>query len=233
MRSRLKQNIKKQNTKNLVIIFGILLILAIFGTKLLIGFSVIIDKIKGDDNNAEEVQNIDYIAPPTLNPLPDATNKDKIEISGFTTSSGVSVVLYINGKKKDTAKSNNDNVFIFKDIILDKGENEIKAKSITDPKKQSDYSQVVNISYLDKEPNLEIKEPTDGQKFKKDQSPIRISGTTDPGAKITVNDFWAITSDNGEFYYMYSLKDGGNNLKITSTDQAGNKTTKEININVE
>lgn len=233
MRSRLKQNIKKQNTKNLVIIFGILLILAIFGTKLLIGFSVIIDKIKGDDNNAEEVQNIDYIAPPTLNPLPDATNKDKIEISGFTTSSGVSVVLYINGKKKDTAKSNNDNVFIFKDIILDKGENEIKAKSITDQKKQSDYSQVVNISYLDKEPNLEIKEPTDGQKFKKDQSPIRISGTTDPGAKITVNDFWAITSDNGEFYYMYSLKDGGNNLKITSTDQAGNKTTKEININVE
>jgi hypothetical protein len=233
MRSRLQQNIKKQNTKTIAAILVIIVLLAIFGTQLLIGFGVILNAIRGNDDSKIESQTVDYIAPPILDTLPDATNKDRIDITGSVIDDNVMVSLRINNEFLTETKPRADKTFVFRSVLLKKGVNEIKTQVITNDDKSSGFSESVKVKYLDKEPNLEIKEPTDGQIFKKDQSPIRISGLTDPSAKVTVNDFWAITSDDGEFYYMYTLKDGGNNLKVTSTDQAGNKTTKEIIINVE
>lgn len=232
MRSRLKQGIKKQIIKTLIIIIGIILVLSIFGTQLLVGFGIMLNKIKGDDSPKIETQSVDYIAPPVINPQPAATKESKITVSG-TASADQDVKLYVNGKSAGSEKPAKDGTFSFSDVLLEKGENEIKAKSIASDNKESEYSETVKIKYLNSEPALEIKEPTDGQTFKKDQSPIKISGKTDPGAKVKVNDFWTIISDSGDFYYMYTLKDGGNNLKIVATDEAGNTKAKEVNIKVE
>jgi bacillopeptidase F len=233
MRSRLNSNLKKQTIHIAIGIVGIILFILFFGTQLLIGISAVLEKLSNSKDNIADSQEMNYIAPPILNPIEDATNKSIIEISGYTTSDNLTVQLYINDRLLGKIKPSKDNTFIFTGVKLDDGLNEIKARSYTSDNKKSDFSNTIKIEYLIKNPELEINSPSDGQIFRKDQGPIRISGKTDSSAKVTVNDFWAITNDSGDFYYLYSLKDGDNNLKITSTDKAGNKTTKELNIKAE
>lgn len=233
MRSRIKQNVKKQNTKTILIIVSILFVLIIFGTQILIGFSLALDKLKGSDETEIESSTLEYIAPPFVDPLKEATKDDTIEVVGSVTLEDVKIELFVNNKSAGEKTPNSDNTFKFTNIKLLEGENTIKAKTIAPNGKKSAYSETQTIKYLNKEPTLEISTPQNGQTFKKDQSPIKITGKTDPGARVTVNDFWAITSDNGDFYYMFPLKDGGNNLKIKSVDEAGNEKSVEININVE
>jgi bacillopeptidase F len=233
MRSRINNNLKKQTIHIVIGIIGIILFLLFFGTHLLIGISALLEKLSNSKDPLADSQEMIYLAPPVLNPIEDATNKNSIEVSGYMTSDNSTVQLYVNGKLYGKLKPSTDNTFIFANVKLDQGQNEIKARSFTSDNQKSDFSNSIEIEYLIKNPELEINSPSDGQIFKKDQGHIRISGKTDPSAKVTVNDFWAITNDNGDFYYLYSLKDGDNNLKITSTDKAGNKTTKEINIKAE
>ncbi len=234
MRSRLRTNVKKQTIHILIFIISIVIILAAFGTNLLVGFSVGLNMLRGSDKVEITQQEVNYVAPPVLDPLPAATKVNSVNISGSAiTSDDVEINLFINGEPIDKVKPNKDGTFSFQNIELKKGENEIKSRSTTTTGKQSDFSEDVKIKYLDKNPTLEISVPSDGQTFRKDQGQIRISGKTDPGAKVTVNDFWTITNDNGDFYYTYTLKDGENSLMFISTDEAGNTTTKQINIKTE
>ncbi len=233
MKSRLNENIKKRNIRTLIIIIAIIAAMAIFGTQLLVGFGVVLNNLKGDDASTVDIQSVDYIAPPVLNPLPSATNKDIVSITGSSTSKKTLVVLYVNGKILDDATTDDEGEFSFYDIFLNKGNNEIKARLEPSVVKKSTYSNSLNIKYIGKEPTLEINFPQNDQKFHKDESPIKITGKSDPGVKVTINGFWTIINDSGDFYYIYTLKDGDNSLKITATDEAGNKTEKEIKIKVE
>lgn len=192
MRSRLQTNLKKQNTKTIVAIIIILLALAIFGTQLLVGFASLLGLLKGQNENLAPIQSVDYISPPVINPVPPATKDKKINVSGFTTTQSFSVYLYVNSKLVDKIKPDKNSQFTFREVVLETGENEIKAKAENMDKKQSDYSEIVIVKYLEKPPTLEISSPQDGQAIKKDQSPIKVSGKTDTGVKVTINDFWAI-----------------------------------------
>lgn len=233
MRSRIRTHIKNQSRKSLLGIILLLIILVLFGTQLLIGFAVVLDKIKGKDEITTDAPNVKYIAPPVINPISDATNSKSIAISGYAGSQAVSVNLYLNNELVDETKPKSDKSFTFNNITLTPGENELKAKAITKEQGESSFSQVVKIKYLNKEPILEVSYPLDGQTVKKEESPIKISGKTDPNVRVTVNDFQAIVTDYGDFSYLYSLKDGENNLKINATDSAGNKTEKEIKVTAE
>lgn len=233
MRSRLKTNVRKQSLHIIIGIVVIVVVLLFFGTELLIGFSAILEKLKGSDQQVTDTTNVDYVAPPILNPVNDATSQNSVDITGYVTSDDMVVELFVNDSPVGKEEPESDNSFSFHSVVLENGKNEIKARTLTANGKHSDYSQPLMIRYLSKEPKLEVATPANGQVFKKDQSPIRISGQTDPGAKVTVNDFWAITQEDGDFYYDYSLKDGDNNLKIVSTDEAGNISTKELNIKAE
>ncbi len=233
MRSRLKSNIKKHNLHLILGIIAIIVILSLFGTRFLIGFGILLDKVKGGEEQQANTQMITYVAPPILNPAAPATNKDSVDLSGNAESGEVNVQLFVNGKLVGREQTTQDGSFNFRDVPLDKGENEIKARVITGDNRQSEYSDQINIKYLDKEPTIEISSPTDGQVFKKDENPIRITGKTESGVKVTVNGFWTISKDDGTFYYIYTLKDGDNTLKFDATDEAENRATKEIKIKVE
>lgn len=233
MRSRLRTNIRKQNTKTIIGIIIIIILVVGFGTKFLIGFSVVLEKLKFSKEETASSQDLSYIAPPVLNPIPDATNKDKIDISGYTTSDENSVSLYVNGKSSGKTNIGSDKTFMFKNVILDQGDNEIKAKAATSEDKQSEYSSPINVKFVNKQPSLDIASVSDGQVYQKGLGTLKITGKTDPGVKVTVNDFWTINNSDGTFYYLHNLKDGDNHLKIVATDNAGNSTTKELTIKAE
>ena len=143
------------------------------------------------------------------------------------------IKLYVNGDDVDETEVKKDKSFTFENVELEPGANEIKVKALTENNKQSDYSDALNITYVDKPPSLEINSPHDGDSFPKDKDSITISGKTDPGNKITVNGFWAIVNDEGNFSHTISIQDGENKIKIEAADTAGNKTTKEITIKSE
>ncbi|HWY80271.1 MAG TPA: hypothetical protein VNW29_07980 [Candidatus Sulfotelmatobacter sp.] len=238
--SRLNNTIKRKAIHNvLIVLFGIIVIIVIivvFGSKLLIGFSLLVGKMQGSNNDSSTIasqQNDTFIAPPTLNPISKATNKNQIDVSGFA-QKNQSVNLYVNNQMVDKQSVGSDNRFHFSSIALQPGQNTIKSRAETSTNKESDYSNIDTISYLKNPPSLSITQPQDGQGFSKSSSPtLSIEGQTDPGSKITVNSSWAIVDDQGKYSYLYTLKDGDNDIKVVATDDASNQTTKEIHIHTQ
>ncbi len=202
--------------------------MATFGVNALVNFSLFFKHNSPNDVKSAK-DDIAYIAPPVLNPMNEATKSAQIIVSGYA-GDKQDIKLYVNGKFIDKTTVNKDKQFTFQNVPLEKGNNEIKAKALTDKDKESDYSQILNINYIDKAPSLDINYPQDGQTISKGDSPITVKGKTDPGVKVTINDFWAISNDDGSFSYSLSLHDGDNDIKIIATDDAGNQTTKEIKI---
>lgn len=208
-------------------IIAILVVFFMFGPQLLINFSLLVRKSSG--NNDTNINTVSYIAPPVLDPMSDATKSATITISGYA-DDNQTIKLYVNGKMVDTTDVKKNKSFKFTDVKLESGSNEIKAKAETDDDKESNYSSIATISYIDKPPSLDISFPQDGQTISKGDSPITVRGKTDPGVRVTVNDFWAISNGDGSFSYSLALHDGDNQIKFMATDDAGNQTTKQITI---
>jgi hypothetical protein len=237
--SRLKSTIKRKAIHNIVLfVFGfiiIITILIIFGPNLLTNFSLLAEKMQGntDTTASTNQQNDSFVAPPTLNPVVDATNSAQITVSGFA-EKNQTVSLYINGQLFDKTLVDDKNSFHFTSVTLQQGQNALKAKAENDSNKQSDYSNTLTISLIKGAPKLSIDQPQDGQGFSKSSSPsINIQGSTDIGDNVTVNGSWAIVDDQGRYNYLYTLKDGDNDIKVIATDDAGNQTTKEIHIHTQ
>lgn len=230
-RSRLSKRLERQSQKTFLLsILGIAFIvfaLIKFGMPLLINFSLL---LTGKDTGDFKSQNsASFVPPPVLDPLFDATNSAQIKISGKATKDET-IKLYVNGELTDNVKVKDDNGFEFKNVTLKDGENSIRTKAQRENKEESDFSQQIIVVYKKDSPSLTIDSPSDGQSFLKDENSVNVSGKTDLEAKVTVNDFWAIVDDLGQFSYNLSLKIGENQIKIVATDIAGNKTQKEIKV---
>ncbi len=231
-RSRLTKHLQEQTRRNFtLIIIGVILIPLLLLTVVLPFFANAILFVTGGGKNAtaSNSSSVDYVAPPTINSLPDATNKSEIDVSG-SAAKDQTISLYVHDDLVEKLPTKDDGSFKFNSVTLSQGKNEIKVKAVTKDKKQSDFSQVVTIFYLNKEPSLEMQSPTNGQTFSKDDSPISVSGKTDPGVTVTVNDFLAIVDSQGSFTARLSLKGGENTIKIVATDKAGNKKEQEIKV---
>jgi Glucodextranase, domain B len=237
--SRLSSHLRRKAVQNVLIVFVgfIVLIVAavIFGEKLLVNFSLMLEKTGGSNNSAQLTgqQSDTYVAPPTLNPVVDATSSAQITVSGFGIKNQT-INLYLNDQQIDQTTVGNDNTFKFSSVNLQQGQNTITVKAVNSSGKQSGSSNTDTISYLKNPPLLTISSPQDGQGFDKGSTTtVSIQGTTDPGAKVTVNGFWAIVDDQGNYNYLYTLQDGDNDIKVIATDAAGNQTTKEIHIHTQ
>lgn len=230
-RSRVNQRLVKQTERNLLLIIGgIVLIIVLFlvvGVKLLVNFSLFVEK-KGDTSTDTSSSN-EIMIPPILDPLDTATNSATIDITG-TAGSGKYVVLYINGKQIKKADVKADNTFAFHDAELDSGTNEVKVKAFSDNDKESKYSDSETVTYSNKAPSLTVDFPNDGETYHKDNNPLKVRGKTDPNIRVTINDFWAMIDDDGNYSYNLPLQNGENKIKVIATDDAGNKTEKDITV---
>jgi hypothetical protein len=236
--SRLKNNIERKAIHNiLIVVFGFIILVVlfvIFGEKLLVGFSLMTEKMDPNDNTNTAIQQSNsYIAPPTLNPVAIATNSAQIAVSGFA-QKNQTVNLYLNSQMIDTTSTDSNGKFNFSSVPLHQGQNTITAKAADSSNKESGSSNTLTISYSKSAPSLSITQPQDGQTFTKNDSPtLEIQGKTDQSDQVTVNGAWAIVDDQGNYNYLYTLQNGDNDIKVVSTDQAENQTTKEIHIHVQ
>lgn len=78
-------------------------------------------------------------------------------------------------------------------------------------------------------PSLKIYEDMDGMTTKDDK--VIITGKTDAGSRLTVNDEKIETDAKGGFSYELKLEDGVNEVAISSEDDAGNIATYAMKIN--
>ncbi len=230
IRSRLSRRLERKTKKNLTLsLLGIILIFFLifkFGIPILVNLSLFLSGTK--TNQGESVnRNLSFIAPPVLDPFPQATSSADIIISGVAIKNQT-VNLYINNSLADSMRVDDNGSFSFKESIS-AGENIIKAKAVVN-NKESEFSNSIITAFKTTPPSLNVTSPANGQSFEKDQNIANIKGTTDKDVKITVNGFWAITDGRGEFSYNLPLQNGENKIKIVATDIAGNKKELEIKV---
>jgi len=233
IRSRLNRRLEEKTKKNLVLnILGIVLVILLvlkFGIPLLVNLSVF---FSGSSKNnqmpvATSIQDTSFIAPPVLDSFPDATSSANIPVSGIA-SKNQSIDLYINGNLQDNTKTKDDGSFLLTETLRP-GENTIQVKAVVNGK-ESDFSNSITTAFKSAPPSLNVTSPSDGQSYSKDQNTATVMGTTDPDVKVTVNGFWAISDDNGNFSYNLPLQNGDNQIKVVATDAAGNTTEKDIKV---
>lgn len=231
MRSRLTERIETQTKRNIILtVIGIIIIVILlwkFGVPLMATVSFM---LAGSKNEESTEKKDTYIAPPTLDDTYDATNSARVNISGSSLNT-TTIELFVNNEKVDNTKVEDGNTFSFTAVPLDSGENSIKVRAIGDGNQKSNFSNIVTITYLNKAPELSIDSPSDGASFHKDEKTVEVKGKTDPGTRITVNDFWAIVDTDGNYSYTVALKDGDTDIKVQATDDAGNKIDKQIKVN--
>ncbi len=228
--SRLNRRQERKSKRNLFLsLLGIVVVIFLVikvGIPLLVNFSLFISNKKdlAIQNNSG---NASFISPPVLNPVPSATNSAKIALSGIG-NPNQTVKIYVNDELTDELPTKKDGTFsIIEDIK--KGTNTIKAKSLAEGK-ESGFSETITVTYIDTKPTLDLTSPSDGQTFSKASNSAPVSGKTSPGARVTVNGFWAIVDDNNNFSYNLPLQNGENQIKAVATDDAGNTTEKEVKV---
>ncbi|HEX9710846.1 MAG TPA: Ig-like domain-containing protein, partial [Candidatus Thermoplasmatota archaeon] len=72
-------------------------------------------------------------------------------------------------------------------------------------------------------PGVALTSPADG--LTTGNSTLRISGVTEPGARVTVNGLVAQVAPNGSFSLVVPLEPGPNTVRVFATDAAGNTAT--------
>jgi Glucodextranase, domain B len=230
MRSRLDRNLEAKTRKKFYLtLLGIILVLVLlfkYGVPLLINLSLFLSNGRSS-NSTQKSTGHQFVAVPTLDAV-SATNSATVQISGNAVSKE-QIKLFVNDTYVDAVDTKDDGTFVFKDVSLQQGDNTIKVKA-KQQDSESDFSDPEKIVYKNSPPSLSIDDPQDGQSFSKDQSTITIKGKTDADVKVTINDFWAIVDNNGNYSYSFHLQNGDNQIKVTATDIAGNKTEKSIKV---
>ena len=230
--SRFEKITKKRSQKNIALILsGTIIIIIIFffyGIPILVNFSLFLMNFNNQNTEQSYSQYNSYLTAPILDPLPDATNSARINVSG-NASSAQTVKIYLNNKYLKQTETDKEQNFLFKNIVLREGNNEIKIKAQNSDNKESDYSQLTRITYINKPPALQIDFPQDGQSFSGNNQ-ITIKGKSDSNVRITANNFWVIVDNAGNFSYLIKLLQGENKIQIIAIDEAGNQTAKELKV---
>ncbi|MEX2013162.1 MAG: hypothetical protein WD967_02045 [Candidatus Levyibacteriota bacterium] len=230
-KSRLSRRSEKKTKQNLILsLLGITVVIFVvlkLGIPLLINFSLFIANQKDNSTEAAQSDNSSFIAPPVLDPLPVATNSARVSIFG-TANPDQEIKIYVNNTLTTKLSAKKDGTFSLVEDIK-KGSNTIRAKA-TVKDKDSGFSNPVTVTFVDSKPTIEITSPSDGQTFSRDQNKAPVVGKTSAESRITVNGFWAIVDDEGNFSYSLPLNNGENQIKIIATDKAGNTTEEEIRV---
>jgi hypothetical protein len=224
--SRLNRLQDRKEKRRLVLsiagIIAIFVLILLFGVKALIGFSLLVEKLRGGSPTSTQ-QSQTLILPPTIDSPNTATNSATISITGKG-QAGLTLILYVNNKEHSQLPVKSDNTFVVPNVTLINGTNTVSAK-LTDAKGNlSDLSNIVSVTYGNTPPKLIISDPADNTTVSADPNTVTINGMTDDNVTVTVNDRMVVIKTDNSFSYSYPLNEGDNILNIVATDAAGNQT---------
>lgn len=187
------------------------------------GLGFIRSSIKPSHKDVSVLTENASLAPPVLNIPYEATNTAQIDVSGYA-SPNSKVKLYLDDESKETVDVSADGSFIFKDVSLSLGTNNIYAKSVDEKNKESLASKLIKVIYDNEKPSLTINEPEDNKTIQGGDKKVKISGNTEIGAQVLVNNSQIIVGKDGNFSSDQPLNEGDNNFNIKALDAAGNFT---------
>ena len=177
-----------------------------------------------------ETQDLLPPSPPKLYPLPEATSSSQIRIKG-SAEPGTTVKIFLEKKQEKEVITDNNGHFQLANLTLKPGKNEISATAIDKAGNESQQAKSLIVFYDRTAPLLEITEPVDGAEFFGEQNKVKIKGKTEGEATVLINEHLVVVDQEGNFNYLFSLKEGKNQIKITATDRAGNQTEKKLQVN--
>lgn len=221
--TRIEENKLRRRTQlAFVAIIAIIGFLIIFGLRLVVGFSLLIDMLRGADTSQGAATS--FIAPPILDPLPEATNNAWIDVTG-SAPAGATVFIYINGEEIEEVTVDDSGLFEAPSIKAHGGVNTITARTKGEDDNTSEESNVVTVNVITRPPALDIESPTDGQEILGDDPHVTVKGKTEEDIDIHINERFVVVSSEGMFETDVSLEEGDNTITIVATDEAGNETT--------
>ncbi|RPI97429.1 MAG: hypothetical protein EHM39_09505, partial [Chloroflexi bacterium] len=105
------------------------------------------------------------------------------------------------------------------DLLMDEGDQHIQVTAIDDVGNETSVERTVHVKT--RGPRLEVN-IADGSTF--NDAEIQLSGTTSPGAVVTINHAVVAVGALGDFQSTIHLLEGDNAINIEARDQAGNAT---------
>lgn len=200
-------------------------LLAFFGLRGIISGAVFFNTSGSQDSPTSTKEDEEFYGYVKLNSLPVATNSASVQISG-TVMEFNKIKVFLNNKEVSDKLLNSDT---FETVIdgLEPGKNEVYVTAYNN-KNISETSETSHINYINTPPPLEIESHKDGDTLNK--ANISLSGQTDAGSTLKLNNFPVVVSVNGKFNQPYTLQNGDNTLTFTVSDKAGNITTKVLTL---
>jgi len=234
VRSRLaRKEEARRRRRNLVftiLTFLIIIFVFFWGIPTLVKVATFFAEWRGSESPVEIGDDLPP-APPQINLPPRATNKDSIPISG-SAEPGATVEIFLNGLSSQKVVTTSEGSFSIEKLKLSLGENKIYAVVIDKAGNISQPSSEISILYDNKPPELEVETPKNGASFfGEKQKKVTVSGKTEPGVTLTINDHLVILNQEGNFSAQINLSEGENTIKIVAKDLAENQTEKEIKVN--
>lgn len=218
---------KRLRTRLLLVLLGTLALisfLAVFGFRLLIGFFVLLDQLRGTGKTTTTTTKVQSLAiPPYLDPLPLATSSGKLLITGRGQAKS-ELVLFVNNSEKKRIDIGDDGTFSISSLTFPEGEYLFQAKTADQNGNLTDFSNSVHTSIKRRPPALEINKPDDGATIKGDSNILTVEGKTEDDVDIRINDRYVVVRPDNTFSYPLPINEGENTITIKAIDRAGNST---------
>lgn len=230
--SRLSKLEEQKNVRSTAI-FVILTIAALaafffFGLPTVIKFSAFLTDIRKSGEPVEKDDNTPPVLP-RFDPLPEATNSNRVELIGRT-EPGVTVTLFLNGTQEEIL-ANNEGEFTYS-FSLNKGNNRVSALAKDSAGNESQKSSVIVITFDNQPPEIEMTSPQDGtQYYGSKQRQVVIEGKTEEKAAVNINGRIVVVESDGSFAFTTTLSEGENQFTVKASDKAGNSTETVLKLN--
>lgn len=214
-------------------VFSCLTIVLIFliiigGVPFLIRLATFLGDIKSSTKVIEK-EDSNPPLPPKFQSLPEATNKNKINIKGFS-ESGSTVKIFLNDISDKEIITGADGGFTTEISALTLGKNFIKAKAFDKAGNESKESEIITIEYDTTPPELEITTPANKSSYSGKNKKIEIVGLTETSVDLKINSRLIILDQKGNFSHFFTLLEGENSILIEAEDRAGNKAEEKLTL---
>lgn len=209
--------------------FALLISLIFFGVPILSRFASFVADLRSSSAPVL-LEDKTPPAPPVFEgPFPLNTDQKELKITGRA-EAGSSVKVFHNSGQIFESIIDETSKFTFT-LKLQQGANIIWGTS-TDKSGNTSWESPKTTIYSDNQPPpLEITSPKDGENFfGPEGKTIIVGGSTETGAKVLVSDRLAIVGNEGKFSINLILAEGENNILVVATDEAQNKTEKNLKV---